>query len=266
MHDASCARARERGCPVADICLIIDTPPHVATTTTHQQRRRTMPHAYKTRNACKRGIARAGAVIQEDIPETVNVEKSIEQVVGGYAGTFTFSEPVELSGPMIAKRFRIVVVQPDADAADTTTKAEAGEQEASRRGRRNRASPRVTRLARVRAQPPLRHRHSMANRRSRSPTQTRHPSSTLRRSRPGGTSRPGPSARSWSTCYGAKADARGRISSLYSSRRTASSGHGRRSAHSCVTTSQGIRLSAFARSSARTAITGTSPHAQMTMR
>ena len=64
-----------------------------------------MPHAYKTRNACKRGMARAGAVIQDDIPETVTVEESIEQVVGGYAGMFTFSEPVELSDPMIAKRF-----------------------------------------------------------------------------------------------------------------------------------------------------------------
>ena len=80
-----------------------------------------MPHAYKTRNACKRGMARAGAVIQDDIPEAVTVEESIEQVVGGYAGTFTFSEPVELSDPMIAKRFCIVVIQPDADAADTTT-------------------------------------------------------------------------------------------------------------------------------------------------
>ena len=89
-----------------------------------------MPHAYKTRNACKRGMARAGAVIQDDIPEAVTVEESIEQVVGGYAGTFTFSEPVELSDPMIAKRFCIVVIQPDADAADTTTKVEVGEQAA----------------------------------------------------------------------------------------------------------------------------------------
>ena len=31
---------------------------------------------------------------------------------------------------MIAKRFRIVVIQPDADAADTTTKVEVGEQAA----------------------------------------------------------------------------------------------------------------------------------------
>ena len=102
-----------------------------------------MPHAYKTRNACKRGMARAGAVIQDDIPETVTVEESIEQVVGAYAGMFTFSEPVELSDPMIAKRFCIVVIQPDADAADTTTKVEVGEQVAkpSKPARRHARTP-----------------------------------------------------------------------------------------------------------------------------
>ena len=213
-----------------------------------------MPHAYKTRNACKRGMARAGAVIQDDIPETVTVEESIEQVVGGYAGTFTFSEPVELSDPMIAKRFCIVVIQPDADAADTTTKVEVGEQAAK-------PSPRVVMLERLRALPPHQHRHPTANqqRRRRNATRTRRLSSTSTRKARAATSQGGRNARSSVVCCAAKAGAPGATFATSSSRRTASPGRGRRKPPSCVTTCPCTRRSAFARSSTRTAIIATSP-------
>ena len=68
-----------------------------------------MSKPYASRKSAKRAMARASAVLHEDVPETVTIEESIIEEDGGFVGVFTLSEHVKLSNESNVAAFRIVM-------------------------------------------------------------------------------------------------------------------------------------------------------------
>ena len=84
-----------------------------------------MSKPYASRKSAKRAMARAAAVLHDDVPETVTIEESIIEEEGGFVGVFTLSEHVKLSNESNVASFRVVM--PKATPSDKPTRRRKGD-------------------------------------------------------------------------------------------------------------------------------------------